>query len=777
MQALSLAAARWEAMGRRPGEEISEVLAFWFEASSMNDLYDNRWFVAAGSLAQAALDAEVRQRFGGLVARAEAGDLAPWTTSARGLLALIIILDQFSRLVHRSEHARIKSNDIAALRCTYTLLANGLEAALDTVQLVFALMPYEHSPTEDRLQTLLDVTSYKRVVACERGGRLLHRFRHHNEARLRQLEATRIACGDPNNFPDKDDPEHARDLGRASDDMLRAGLEPPPPPPPPRGRRKVCFKDSEEPLMLRMSSEHSSSSSLASVSIREEPRMPRASSEPLMLHRVSSEHSSSSSLASVIMDSDAPRTLRAGGPASSPSLVTACFKLPDAPLMPPSLFPGVPKTSPRSRGMQAAMCKRRAETPRFYYVHRNNGIYRVESGDEHLHDELRAPAQISARANPEGVSGTVAKTAAKPKVITKAVAMTAAVAEVEAAMAEVATVESQFQRPSIPQPGAVAPPATLRPEGPCERRHGCEHWLSLCGGAEARRRQPTLYAQLCAAPPPAAEIVAQIERDLARTELCGTMLGEVRVGQPMERGEIDLVQSFEDESTVHGEVDLVQRFEVESVGTLPERRDALRRVLLAFARHDSLTGYVQGMGDIAAQGLLSAYELGEAAEEAAFWWLVHATGTILGGFFAEGMAAMWVELRVLSHTLHDMRPQLARHLDAVGCNLASLAPSWYLTLFQRVLHPSESSAALSQLAAGVITTTHLALGILLASEAQILAAHDLEGVTRELGGMGCGVSRTVGPGVLRAAALVRERWPDNTARIAERVLAELKASF
>ena len=325
---------------------------------------------------------------------------------------------------------------------------------------------------------------------------------------------------------------------------------------------------------------------------------------------------------------------------------------------------------------------------------------------------------------------------------------------------------SPFQRPSTqPQPGAIQPRPELRPEGPCERRHGCEHWLALCGAAEARRQQPALYAQLCAAPPPAADVVEQVELDLARTELGGRMLGGATVGK----------------STEHDELELVQHVDDESAGVLAERQEALRRVLHAFARHDSLTGYVQGMGDIAAQGLLSAYELGEAAEEAAFWWLVHVTGTLLRGFFSEGMAAVWVELGVLSRSLHDMRPQLARHLEAVGCDLACLAPSWYLTLFQRVLNPSESSAALAHLAAGKITPTHLALGILLASEEQLLVSNGLEGVTRELGSMNCGVSRTVGPGVLRAAALVAERWPaDALSRLrekAEQEVAEREAAI
>ena len=129
------------------------------------------------------------------------------------------------------------------------------------------------------------------------------------------------------------------------------------------------------------------------------------------------------------------------------------------------------------------------------------------------------------------------------------------------------------------------------------RRHGCEHWLALSGVALERREPPGqgLYARLCGAPLPLAEVVEQIELDVVRTNV-----GEGEAGEA------------------------------------EARRAALRRVLLAWARHDSDTGYVQGMDAIAVAALLpstaacaSLIDGNEEAEEAAFWWLTHAVRSML----------------------------------------------------------------------------------------------------------------------------------------------------
>ena len=107
-------------------------------------------------------------------------------------------------------------------------------------------------------------------------------------------------------------------------------------------------------------------------------------------------------------------------------------------------------------------------------------------------------------------------------------------------------------------------------------------------------------------------------------------------------------------------------------GEVDVTRQALRRVLHAFVRHDAATGYVQGMDAIAAAVMVpSARAPGasaSASEGAAFWWLVHVTSspTLLGGYFSHGMHALCVELDVLQTALTQLSPPLVAHIEQVG---------------------------------------------------------------------------------------------------------------
>src|SRR5579872_4736944 len=71
--------------------EPADVLDFWFR-----ELAPSQWFTAS-----AKLDAEICRRFGAWVDAALRGDLDAWARTPRGRLALILLLDQFTRNIHR----------------------------------------------------------------------------------------------------------------------------------------------------------------------------------------------------------------------------------------------------------------------------------------------------------------------------------------------------------------------------------------------------------------------------------------------------------------------------------------------------------------------------------------------------------------------------------------------------------------------------------------------------------------------------------------------------
>lgn len=107
------------------------------------------WFVGPGPRAEwfrkdAGFDEEIRARFGGLHAAAAGRRLENWRASAQPMLALVIVLDQFSRNLYRND-ARAFAQDAYALECAKQAVARGDDLTVMPVQRQFFYLPYEHS--------------------------------------------------------------------------------------------------------------------------------------------------------------------------------------------------------------------------------------------------------------------------------------------------------------------------------------------------------------------------------------------------------------------------------------------------------------------------------------------------------------------------------------------------------------------------------------------------------------------------------------------------------
>ncbi|MFM2004522.1 MAG: hypothetical protein RLZZ09_177 [Pseudomonadota bacterium] len=111
-----------------------EVLKFWFK-----ELEPKQWWVV-----DPVLDAKIADRFGALLCSAAQGELYPWRATPRGRLAEVIVLDQFSRNVHRNTPAAF-SQDPVALALSQEAIAFGVLVHLDAVERSFLLMPLMHS--------------------------------------------------------------------------------------------------------------------------------------------------------------------------------------------------------------------------------------------------------------------------------------------------------------------------------------------------------------------------------------------------------------------------------------------------------------------------------------------------------------------------------------------------------------------------------------------------------------------------------------------------------
>lgn len=120
-----------------------DVLDFWFGASGGEGLppeaVRRRWFRGG-----AAVDAEIRARFGATVEAALDGGLADWPTDARGTLARVLVLDQLPRNVHR-DRPRAFAGDARALALAREAVDSGTDRALRPVERYFLYLPFEHA--------------------------------------------------------------------------------------------------------------------------------------------------------------------------------------------------------------------------------------------------------------------------------------------------------------------------------------------------------------------------------------------------------------------------------------------------------------------------------------------------------------------------------------------------------------------------------------------------------------------------------------------------------
>ena len=116
---------------------FKEVLDFWFGEPRGPSRAE--WFRK-----DEAFDRTIRERFGGLHAAAARRELEAWRANAESMLALVIVLDQFSRNMYRND-ARAFAQDAHALECAKEAVMRGDDLGLLPVERQFLYLPFEHS--------------------------------------------------------------------------------------------------------------------------------------------------------------------------------------------------------------------------------------------------------------------------------------------------------------------------------------------------------------------------------------------------------------------------------------------------------------------------------------------------------------------------------------------------------------------------------------------------------------------------------------------------------
>jgi uncharacterized protein (DUF924 family) len=122
---------------------VEDVLQFWFPSQLSGDQAGlvrqwERWF-------RGGMDADIIKHFSPLLEQATRSELDDWSCQPRSRLALIIVLDQFSRTIHRGT-AQAFAQDSKACALTIGGLDLGHYAALDNpCEKTFFFLPLGHS--------------------------------------------------------------------------------------------------------------------------------------------------------------------------------------------------------------------------------------------------------------------------------------------------------------------------------------------------------------------------------------------------------------------------------------------------------------------------------------------------------------------------------------------------------------------------------------------------------------------------------------------------------
>ncbi len=116
----------------------ADVLGFWFADGP--DTFRDAWFKRDD-----AFDAAIRERFAVAAVAAREGALDDWASQPDSALALLVLLDQFPRNLHRGSAEAFASDAHARAIAREVVLAHRFDLALSHTERVFCYLPFEHS--------------------------------------------------------------------------------------------------------------------------------------------------------------------------------------------------------------------------------------------------------------------------------------------------------------------------------------------------------------------------------------------------------------------------------------------------------------------------------------------------------------------------------------------------------------------------------------------------------------------------------------------------------
>jgi uncharacterized protein (DUF924 family) len=141
---------------------IEKILSFWFKEQVLSapqiDSRMDTWFGT-----DADFDAGIVRGFSDDVEQASDGKLDHWSNTPSGRLALILLLDQFRRNIHRGTPEAYAKDKAALKLCVEGAMGNG-DSGLAPIHRVFFYMPLQHA--ESKKVQEKSVVLYNRIASA-----------------------------------------------------------------------------------------------------------------------------------------------------------------------------------------------------------------------------------------------------------------------------------------------------------------------------------------------------------------------------------------------------------------------------------------------------------------------------------------------------------------------------------------------------------------------------------------------------------------------------------
>lgn len=119
------------------------VLHYWFEGTEHDierlQTRSKVWYSVSTER-----DEEIKREFGTLLQEIVSGQHRDWAQTSSGVLALVLVLDQFTRQIYRKK-AEAFAHDAQAIVITYSAIGKGLDQEMSVSGRLFLYHPFQHS--------------------------------------------------------------------------------------------------------------------------------------------------------------------------------------------------------------------------------------------------------------------------------------------------------------------------------------------------------------------------------------------------------------------------------------------------------------------------------------------------------------------------------------------------------------------------------------------------------------------------------------------------------